>query len=266
MKMAHRWAFPFWLGLWWACLVGSTAFAAETGSEAASGAHSMSLLDFIKAGHTVGHVIILLSIASFALVIDGFIRIKQDKLMPPGLSAQLEQLSRQGKFNDILMLARGSDSVLGRIVAGGLGRGELGLPAIREALQEHGTREVTRLNQRIGYIGLAATLAPMLGLLGTVTGMIRSFNVLGSSKGAARPDELAMGIAEALVTTCEGLIVALPLALLHSYLRDRVTRMGQELSAFCERLCRNFTVALETRTAHRTVAASTPGEVARSTP
>jgi biopolymer transport protein ExbB len=197
----------------------------------------------------VGYVIILLSVGSFALAIDGFLRVRPEKLMPPGLSDQLEQLSRQGKFNDMLLLSRGSDTMLGRIVAAGVGRGDMGLFAIREGLQEHGTREVTRLHQRIAYIGLAATMAPMLGLLGTVTGMIGSFNVLGLSKGAARPDELAVGIAEALITTCMGLIVALPLAFCHSFLRDRVTRIGQDLAGTCERLVRSMSVALETRMA-----------------
>lgn len=242
--------------------------AALAQSGAASGdaavqpsAQTRSLLDLIKAGGIVGYVIILLSLAAGTLVVDSFLRVRTDKLLPPSLVTQLEQLTRQGKFNDILMLTRGNDSMLGRVVAGGISRGEMGLPAIREALQEHGARELTRLHQRIGYINLAAASAPMLGLLGTVTGMISSFNVLGMAKGAARPDELAVGISEALVTTCMGLVVALPLMFLHNHLRDRVTRIGQETAGLCERLLRNMAVALETRMAAR--AASTPSEPAR---
>lgn len=250
------------IGLLLFCLAAAVA-SAQTPAEPAqaSAAHTESLMDFIRAGGWVGYVIILLSVVSVALTIDGFIRVQPNKLIPPELIVQLEQLSRQGKFNDLLLLTRGSTSMLGRIVAAGVGRGEMGLPAIREGLQENGTKEITRLHQRIGYIGLSATVAPMLGLLGTVTGMIRSFNVLGMSKGAARPDELASGIAEALITTAMGLIVALPLAFCHNYLRDRVTRVGQELSGACERLLRSMAVVLEARMAARTT--NTQPELAR---
>jgi biopolymer transport protein ExbB len=250
------------IGLLFFCIAGSLA-AAQAPAEptAAPAAQRQSLFDFIKAGGWVGYVIILLSVGSVALTIDGFLRVRPDKLIPPELIAQLEQLSRQGKFNELLLITRGNTSMLGRIVGAGMSRGDMGLPAIREGLQENGTKEITRLHHRIGYIGLASTMAPMLGLLGTVTGMIGSFNVLGMSKGAARPDELASGIAEALVTTCMGLIVALPLAFCHTYLRDQVTRTGQELSGVCERLLRSMAVALETRMATRS--ANAQPELAR---
>ncbi len=233
------------------------AIAAQTGAAADSAAApthnvSRSMLDFIRAGGPVGYVIILLSVGVLALVIDTFLRTRRDRLIPPALADELDRLARQGRFGDVLATAKTSDSTLGRIVAAGVARGEQGLPAIREGLQEAGTREMTRLFQQIGYIGLATTIAPMLGLLGTVTGMTRSFNVMGMTKGAARPDELAVGIAEALVTTVMGLALALPLACLHSWFRDRVTKAGQETSAICERLLRSMTLAHEARQVSRT--------------
>ena len=96
--------------------------------------------------------------------------------------------------------------MLGRIISAGLSDGRLGLDAVREGLEQQGVMEVTRMRERIGYIGLIASVAPMLGLLGTVTGMIASFRLLGEAQGAARPDELALGISQALVTTCMGLV------------------------------------------------------------
>ncbi|MCK4625540.1 MAG: MotA/TolQ/ExbB proton channel family protein [Phycisphaerae bacterium] len=221
--------------------------AAKPNGDKEPAASSRNLLDFIKAGGPVGYVIVALSFAGIALVIEGFIHIKADKLIPRSVSEQFEELAGKKKFSEMLTLCKANDSMISRIIAAALSRGQLGIEAVREAMKESGTREVTRLQQRVGYIGFIASVAPMLGLLGTVTGMISSFNVLGMAKGAARPDELAVGISEAMVTTCMGLVVAVPLMFFHNYFRDRVTRISQEASGQCERLVRIITV---TKQAH----------------
>jgi biopolymer transport protein ExbB len=213
----------------------------------AAPAPTKSLLDFIRAGGPVGYLIIALSFVGIALVIDGFLNFKVDKLLPPPVSQRAEELARRGGFSEMLSLCKASDSMLSRIISHALSQGKLGMEAVREGMQESGTREVTRLHQRVGYIGFIASIAPMLGLLGTVSGMISSFNVLGMAKGAARPDELAVGISEAMVTTCLGLIVAVPLMFFHNYFRDRVTRIGLEASGQCERLTRIMTATLQAR-------------------
>jgi len=200
-----------------------------------------SLREFIEAGSYVGYVIIWLSFAGLALVIDSFLRIQSKRLIPPRLAQELVQLARQGRFDEIQNLAGAFDCMLARIINHTFSQGRMSLTAAREVMQEQGTREVTRLYQRVGYIGFIAAVAPMLGLLGTVTGMIGSFNVLGAAKGAARPDELAVGVSEALVTTCMGLVVAIPLMFFHNYFRDRVTRIGQDAAGVCDRLMRHMT-------------------------
>ena len=208
-----------------------------------------TLLDFIKAGGLIGYVILLLSLAGAAVVFDAFLRLRTEKVLPPMLIEQTKQLALQGKFPEVLAMSRASESMLGRIISCSLPEGKLGILAVRQAMQEHGAREVTRLRQRVGYVGFIASIAPMLGLLGTVTGMIHSFNVMGVAKGAARPDELAVGISEALVTTSIGLIVAVPMMFLFSLLRDRVTRLGQESAGACEELYRLMVTAVEGRAA-----------------
>ena len=212
-----------------------------------AGGSSKSLLDFIRAGRVVGFVIIGLSLAGVALVIEGFLNVKTDKMLPPTVIHQANELARKGRFSEVLTLCQANDSVLSRILRDALAQGQLGIDAVREAMQDSGTREVTRLRQRVGYVGFIASVAPMLGLLGPVTGLISSFNVLGMEKGAARPDQLAVGISEALVTTCMGLTVAIPLMFCHNILRDRVTRIGQAASAQCERLLRVMTVVVGAR-------------------
>lgn len=204
----------------------------------ASGDGRASVLEVVQAGGWVGYAILLLSVVGLALVIDAFLRIRDDKLVPPLLAEQASNQARHGQFRQMLTTCEGDQSLLGRILARALPEGNLGLDALREAVQQEGEKQVTRLRQRVGYIGLIASIAPVLGLLGTVIGMIRSFQVLGEARGAARPDELAVGISEALVTTCMGLILAVPLMFFHTYFRDRLTRVGQEAGTVCDRILR----------------------------
>jgi biopolymer transport protein ExbB len=218
-----------------------------------------SLLDFVHAGGIVGYAIIALSAAGVALVIYAAMNVKAEKLIPPSLAAESDRLARAGKFLELRGLCQASDNLAARVIQGGLEQGQLGVEAVREAMREQGTREITRLQQRVGYVGLIASVAPMLGLLGTVVGMIGSFDVLGTAKGAARPDELAVGISKALVTTCMGLVVAVPLIFFHSYFRDRVTRISQDLSGLCERLLRIMTTIVELRTAAGRAGPAAPG-------
>jgi len=205
--------------------------------------------DFLTAGGVVGYALMLLSLVGGALVIDSFLHLKAVKMMPPAVVEESEKLTRKGQFNQLLSFCQASDSLFCRILRTGLTQGGLGLPAVRQAIQEQGAKEITRLAHRVNYMGFLGAIAPMMGLLGTVIGMIRSFNVLGSAKGAARPDELAAGIAFALVTTCEGLVLAIPMMFFHNFFRDRISRLGQDCSSACDRLLRLMGAVMEARVA-----------------
>lgn len=219
---------------------------AATG-EAADTPSQRSMLDLVRAGGPVGYAILLLSLCGLALVVDSYLRLKDEKLVPQNLAEQVHELTTKGRFEEVLSLCKTHDSMLARVIAGGLSNGKLGIDAVREGLEQQGVMEVTRLRERIGYIGLIASVAPMLGLLGTVTGMIASFRLLGEAQGAARPDELALGISQALVTTCMGLVVAVPLMFFFAFFRNRITRIGNEAAAAGEKMLRIMSVVLETR-------------------
>ena len=230
------------------------AAAAEPGGAAPTGDNppqTKSLVDFIKAGKTVGYVIIFLSFVGMAMVIDCFMRITRKKLVPPFLARQVISLAREARIAEIVRLGRESDSILGRILGKVMSMRPLSLASAREALQEEGAKEIVRLQHRVGYIGFIATIAPMLGLLGTVTGMIYSFNVLGTSEQNPRPAELAIGVSEALVATCEGLVVAIPLMFFHLHFRVRVTQIGQEAAGVCDSVMRGLAAVMEARTTGR---------------
>ncbi len=206
-----------------------------------------SFLDLVQAGGPVGYAIIVLSLCGLALVIDAFLRLREDQLIPGNLAEQVHEMTGKGRFEEVLSLCKTHDSMLARVIAGGLSDGKMGLAAVREGLEQQGVMEVARLRERIGYIGLIASVAPMLGLLGTVTGMIASFRLLGEAQGSARPDELALGISQALVTTCMGLIVAMPLVFFHAFFRNRITRIGNEAAAVGEKMLRIMNVVIDTR-------------------
>lgn len=240
--------FKFQFAMFLLLLLATASLAQDAPAEPISGpATRQTLLGHIQAGGVIGYIIILLSVVGIALVVDAFLRLKDEKLVPPPLAEQAQQFAGRGRFSELLAICKTHDSLLARVLAAALSQGNWGVEAVREAMQQQGEKEITGLRQRVGYIAFLAAIAPMLGLLGTVVGLIQSFEVLGQSKGAARPDELAVGISVAMVTTELGLIVAVPLMFFHMLLRDKVTRISQRCAAECERLTRVMAVVVEAR-------------------
>lgn len=216
-------------------------------------ARSVSLLHFVKSGGIVGYVIIGLSVVAIAIIVDTALKLRRQTLLPDALVKQSLEMAESGRLNELTAINKSSTSMFGRIIGGALDRSRLGLEAVRQEMQQLGEREIQRLRYRVGYIGIVVTAAPMLGLLGTVIGMIDSFSVLGASKNAARPDELAVGISTALVTTCQGLILAVPLIFVHAYFRDKVSAISQEAAHIGERLLSLLAVSSAARPAGRPV-------------
>jgi biopolymer transport protein ExbB len=111
---------------------------------------------------------------------------------------------------------------------------------MQNAMQEVSEREVSKLYRKLEYLSFIATTSPMLGLLGTVTGMISSFNEIRKAEGAANPSDLAGGISMALVTTCMGLIVAIPTMFFVAFFRKRIDGFVAESETVVEKLMGHF--------------------------
>ena len=221
----------------------SVALPAVTFAQAGAGGaappaevETKSAFQFVTGGGVVGYIIIALSVVAVALVIDLLLRLKRDRTFPDALVRHAMELAEQGRAGEILSMSKASDTLFGRIIGGALDRGRYGIDVVRQEVQQIGEKEIFKLRNRVAQIGVIATAGPMLGLLGTVIGMINSFSVLGESKNAARPDELAAGISLALITTCQGLVLAVPLIFVHMWLRDRVTQTSQEAAHVSEKL------------------------------
>ncbi len=211
-------------------------------SAAKPAVRTISLWTLIKAGGTVGWIIVLMSFAALAMVIDHFLSLRRENLIPTDLADQIEEHLEEKDYEKARELCEQNGSLLARVVGSGLSQigGMFGFFDMQNAMTETTEREIARLYRKLDILSFIAVTAPMLGLLGTVTGMIRSFHMIASTEGAAKPSQLATGIYEALVTTAEGLIVAIPAMFFVSYFRTRIDHFVAEAEAVVERLMSRF--------------------------
>lgn len=211
-------------------------YAQDTAPE---GGEAVTLLQILWKSSYIGGVILLLSFAALGLVIEHFVSIKDDKLIPPDFVAALQTAIDEKKYQDAMQLCEMSDNYISRIMQVGLSEIRYGYDAMVESMSTIGEEESIKLNQKIGYLSLIGTIAPMLGLLGTVAGMIIAFKQI-SEQTVTNARLLAGGIYMALVTTVMGLIVGIPSLFFYSFFQDRVTNIGLEAGAVCEELIRRF--------------------------
>ena len=181
-------------------------------------------------GTVVGMVIILLSVAAVALVIEHVMTIRQGVLMPPGLGEEVRRLLADGKLAPARQKCRAAPSFLAFVLEAGLAEADGGWPAMEKATEDAAADQSARLFRKIEYLSVIGNIAPMLGLLGTVLGMIVAFREVADTQGAARAADLAGGIYLALVTTVEGLIVAIPSLAAFAVFRNRVDQLVAEVA------------------------------------
>jgi len=202
--------------------------------------NTMSLWDLIVKSGYVGYVIIFLSFIGLALVIEDFVTLQRNKLLPPHFIAELEDLFEQEQYEEALQLCESEDNLLSRIIGSGLSKVDKGYEAIEEAMGEAAETSALAMHQKLSYMTLIYTIAPMLGLLGTVVGMVIAFSKLAEKGAVVNPADLAGGISMALITTVQGLIVAIPLMACYHYFRNKVMRFDLETMAIATDLMRRF--------------------------
>lgn len=219
-------------------LLTSVAFAQDGGEE--EKAPQNAIVEAFGAAGPIGWLIVLLSIVSVALIIENFVSIKRDKLAPPDVINELEALFDEENFQEAMDLCEQEHNYLTNVVQAGLSK--LGHPfdTIQTSVREMEEEETVKLFQKIGWLSLIAASAPMMGLLGTVTGMFVTFGTIASAGGSVSPATLAGGIKLALVTTIFGLCVALPTGAFFFVFRNRVVRMSIEVNAIAEDLFERF--------------------------
>jgi len=200
-----------------------------------------SLLEYVRAGREIGVVIILLSFVALGLIITQFVRIRLGKLAPPGVRDELGgMMGRRDVRGAMEYCGRAeNDSFLTRVVGAALvrcSRSPFGFLELKSAIEEAGQQETARLYRATDAIGVIASIAPMLGLLGTVVGMVGAFDTISTTEGVTKPDQLAGSISQALITTVMGLIVAIPATMAYAFLRNRIDSVVSEIARMTEEM------------------------------
>ncbi|RPH76968.1 MAG: MotA/TolQ/ExbB proton channel family protein, partial [Planctomycetaceae bacterium] len=155
-------------------------------------------------------VFLAMSITLVSLFVMNMLSARRDTLVPQELIEGFEEKLNEKKFQEAYDLARADESVLGQVLSAGLAKLSKGYNKAIEGMQEVGEEESMKLEHRLGYMALIGNLAPMVGLLGTVQGMISSFQVIALGGATPKPADLAVGISTALFTTLVGLMIAIP--------------------------------------------------------
>jgi biopolymer transport protein ExbB len=195
---------------------------------------------FEALGWTYTIAFLAISFTFVALIVMNFMGLRRQAIVPPDLIQTFEGLLNEKRYQEAYELAKNDDSFLGRVLSAGLGRLQDGYAQAVEAMQEVGEDENMRLEQRLSYIALIGTISPMVGLLGTVDGMVDAFRVIASSNTQPKPSELAQGISKALITTLVGLLLAIPAIALFGILRNFLNRLVLEVGIHSERLMSRF--------------------------
>jgi len=179
------------------------------------------MFEIVKAGGIMMVPIILASIIAAAIMLERLWTLQQKRVLPGELTEKVWRWVEQRQIQDKHIQALQQNSPLGKILAAGLANRHRERDIIKESIEDTGRHVVHELDRFVGALGTIASLSPLMGLLGTVLGMIRTFNSI-TTEGIGNPAALAGGIAEALITTAAGLTVAIPALIGYKFLRGRI--------------------------------------------
>ena len=182
------------------------------------------MLDFIIKGGVVMIPILACSVIALAIVIERFINLTEGKVIPKDFFVRIKGLLLEGHINEALSICSKSNKPIAKIIEAGIMKYYFGRDEIKEAIEDAGRHEIASVEKYLNILSTIAGVAPLLGLLGTVTGMIKVFNII-SLGGIGKAEELAGGIGEALITTAAGLSIAIPTLVFHNIFSERADRL-----------------------------------------
>jgi biopolymer transport protein ExbB len=183
---------------------------------------------FIGAMGIMAIPLVLSSIVAIVVILNLFLTLRRSKVIPDGISETAQKLAKSGKLTRAHIEKIREGSLLGRVLATGLEN--LGQPRhiMKENIEESGRHVIHSMDKYMTTLGTVAAIAPLLGLLGTVVGMIEVFSVI-TAQGVGSPTELAGGISKALITTAAGIIIAVPALIFHRYFRGKINDYAIEM-------------------------------------
>ena len=210
-----------------AAALAQTATAQDAAVQAPS-----SFFAILFSGGVTGFIIVMiliaLSIYSAYLIVEQILTVRRKDLIPPGLGETVQQALGTGDMRGARQACEDNPSLLSFVLMHGIAELEFGWNAVEKTLEDSLAEQAARMFRKIEYLSVIGNIAPMIGLLGTVIGMILAFQNVASTQGTASAPQLAEGIYQALVTTVGGLIVAIPSIGAFAIFRNRIDQFIAE--------------------------------------
>ncbi|MBN2062711.1 MAG: MotA/TolQ/ExbB proton channel family protein [Deltaproteobacteria bacterium] len=178
------------------------------------------MIDLMVKGGIVMYPILICSVIALAVFFERLYVLRRNSVIPPEFVHNVQEQVKKNNISEAIFLCQGDSSSIANVFLAGLKNSSRGMWLVKEAIEERGDRESVILEKHVGILATIANLTPLLGLLGTVSGMIKTFKVI-SLQGVGNPNLLAGGIAEALITTATGLCVAIPALVAYRILKDK---------------------------------------------
>jgi len=189
------------------------------------------MLDIFIKGGPLMIPLLVLSILALAVTLERLWYLARTRTDSEELMDELKLSIEEGKVLEAMQLVKSAKGPVASILAAAIAYSDRPKEALKEHLEEVGQDEIFKLERGLGLLGSVVTIAPLIGLLGTVMGIMSSFRVLGAFEGVANsPAALSVGIAEALITTAAGLVIAIPAMAAHGWISSAVERRVREMS------------------------------------
>jgi biopolymer transport protein ExbB len=222
------------------------ALAAATASAAEAGAptKSLSVFDLYLHSMPVGGLLTILSFVAFSLALTWTFTMRSEDLVPVGITEEIHQLFAEGATDEAIEQAKGvaagSPTMLGIVLAAALDKKDFGYAAMIETAEEVGLAQHTKYTSKVSWLGLFSSSATLLGLLGTVSGIIGAFLKMAANAAGVDPSMLAGSIGEALVCTFMGLSIAIVSLYFFFFLRNRVNQAALDTSVYTKEVLDYF--------------------------
>ena len=192
--------------------------------------------DFLVKGGPVMAPLMICSILSVAVMIERLITVSRARVDSDALMSRVEQFAKRGEIKQAVRQCEEAGGFVGTMLAAGLRSRSFDPGMMERAMQEAASKQTPELHKRLSVLDTIITIAPLLGLLGTVTGMIRSFHVISTKHGMSAPTAITGGVAEALIATATGLAIAIGTLVGYNYLNERVSSLIREGEATANHL------------------------------
>jgi len=203
---------------------------------------------FLESSGAIGALILLLSIYFVSTVSRLFLEMRQKVAAPPELVADLMDLLQKREFKEIYAIVKADKSFLSRLLAAGIAELPSGLAEARDAMERVGEAITVEMEKKISMLAVLGTLGPMIGLLGTLKGMIASFSVIALSDVQLKASQVAGGISEALLLTFEGVALSVPAIYFYAVFRNRVSTISVTTMLQADEYLRHFAHAARSKT------------------